>query len=48
MAENRTYGYIRVSSKDQNLDRQKERIRQYVADEHDIYEDKASGKVIRH
>lgn len=44
MAENRTYGYIRVSSKDQNLDRQKERIRQYVADEHDIYEDKASGK----
>jgi len=44
MAENRTYGYIRVSSKDQNLARQRESIRQYVADEHDIYEDKASGK----
>lgn len=44
MAENRNYGYIRVSSKDQNLDRQRESIRQYVADDHDIYEDKASGK----
>lgn len=44
MAENRNYGYIRVSSKDQNLDRQRESIRQYVADAHDIYEDKSSGK----
>lgn len=40
----RVYGYIRVSTKDQNLDRQMESIKKYVADERDIFQDKASGK----
>lgn len=40
----RVYGYVRVSSKDQNLDRQIESIKKYVADDRDIFKDKASGK----
>lgn len=45
MATNsRVYGYIRVSSKDQNLDRQLASLSAYVPDERDIYKDKASGK----
>jgi DNA invertase Pin-like site-specific DNA recombinase len=38
------FGYIRVSTKDQNLDRQLEAIRKYVPYEKYIYSDKASGK----
>lgn len=38
------FGYIRVSSKDQNLDRQYEALKGYVTDEKYIYSDKASGK----
>lgn len=38
------FAYIRVSSKDQNLDRQLEAIKPYVSDEKYIYRDKASGK----
>lgn len=38
------FAYVRVSSKDQNLDRQLEALKQYVAEERYIYSDKASGK----
>lgn len=38
------FGYMRVSSKEQNLDRQLEALRQYVPYEDYIYSDKASGK----
>ena len=38
------YGYIRVSSKDQNPDRQHEALRQYGVDETLIYTDRMSGK----
>ena len=42
---NKTYGYARVSSKEQNLDRQIEALSKYVVDvERDIITDKASGK----
>lgn len=34
--EHRRYAYARVSSKDQNLDRQIECLKQYVRDERDI------------
>lgn len=44
MAENKTFGYIRVSSKDQNIDRQLDAIREYVKEEHCIFTDKMSGK----
>ncbi|MDE6746474.1 MAG: recombinase family protein, partial [Oscillospiraceae bacterium] len=40
---NRVYGYARVSSKEQNLDRQLEVLKQYV-DERNIITDKQSGK----
>lgn len=39
----RIFGYARVSSREQNLDRQTERLRQYVSPEN-ILTDKASGK----
>lgn len=39
----RIYGYARVSSKDQNLDRQLLRLKKYV-DERFIFRDKKSGK----
>jgi DNA invertase Pin-like site-specific DNA recombinase len=39
----RTYGYARVSSKDQNLDRQMVEIQKYVDDKY-IFTDKQSGK----
>ena len=42
--ENRIFGYIRVSSKDQNLDRQRDSLRQYVPNDRDIYADMQSGK----
>ena len=38
------FGYIRVSTKEQNLDRQYEALKGYVTDEKYIYSDKASGK----
>lgn len=38
------FGYVRVSSKEQNLDRQLEALKGYVTDEKYIYSDKASGK----
>ncbi len=41
--ENRKYGYARVSSREQNLDRQLEVLRQYV-DDRNIFTDKQSGK----
>ena len=40
----RKFGYIRVSSKDQNEGRQLEAIRKLGVDERDIYLDKQSGK----
>lgn len=39
-----TFGYVRVSTREQNLDRQYEALKQYVIDEKYIYSDKASGK----
>lgn len=39
-----TYGYARVSSKDQNEARQIEQLREYVSEERYILVDKASGK----
>lgn len=38
------YGYIRVSTREQNTMRQYEQIRQYIDDDRFIFEDKASGK----
>ncbi|WKA60443.1 recombinase family protein [Planococcus shenhongbingii] len=38
------FGYVRVSSKEQNLDRQLEALKQYVTDDKYIYSDKVSGK----
>ena len=38
------YGYARVSTTDQNLERQLEQLREYVKDERCIITDKASGK----
>lgn len=40
----KTYAYARVSSREQNLDRQIEALRPFVNDERDIIVDKASGK----
>ncbi|PDY38440.1 DNA recombinase [Bacillus wiedmannii] len=40
----RKFGYIRVSSKDQNEDRQLEAMKQYISDERDIFIDKQSGR----
>ena len=38
------YGYARVSSKDQNLDRQLIALRDFGIDDRDIIREKASGK----
>lgn len=38
------YGYARISSKEQNLDRQKQALIEYGIDGRDIIEDKQSGK----
>ena len=38
------YGYARVSTKEQNLDRQLEQLREYIKDERYILRDKESGK----
>lgn len=39
-----SFAYLRVSTKEQNLDRQYEAIKAYVSEEKYIYSDKASGK----
>lgn len=41
---NMIYGYARVSTTDQNLERQLEELRKYIKDERYIITDKASGK----
>lgn len=41
---NKTFAYIRVSSSDQNFQRQFDSLLKYVADERDIFLDKQSGK----
>ena len=38
------FGYIRVSTKDQNLDRQHEALLQYGIAEENLYADQLSGK----
>ena len=38
------YGYIRVSTKDQNEDRQRIALREFNIDKKNIYIDKQSGK----
>lgn len=40
----KVYGYARVSTREQNLDRQIAALKEYVADERDIITDKESGK----
>lgn len=42
--EHKTYGYARVSSKEQNLDRQLIALREQGISERDIVMDKESGK----
>lgn len=42
--EQKSFAYARVSSRDQNLARQIESLKQFVADERDIFIDKQSGK----
>lgn len=44
MAENRIYGYARVSDKEQNLDRQIDALKEFGISERNIKSDKASGK----
>lgn len=44
MREPKTFGYARVSSKDQNLDRQLVALREFGVKESCIYTDKMSGK----
>lgn len=42
--KSKVYGYARVSTKEQNLDRQIAELLKYVANERDIITDKVSGK----
>lgn len=44
MAKGRVFGYARVSSKDQNLDRQLDALAEFPVEPRRIYADKASGK----
>lgn len=44
MAETRIYGYIRVSTKEQHIERQIDSLRQHVPDERNLIVDKCSGK----
>ena len=42
--QNKVYGYARVSTKEQHLDRQLLALKNYGVDERDIVTDKESGK----
>lgn len=42
--DSKSFGYVRVSSKDQHVDRQMESLNKYITDERDIFVDKISGK----
>ncbi len=42
--KNKRFGYIRVSTKDQNVDRQLESMRKLDIDDRDLFIDKQSGK----
>lgn len=44
MTETKTFGYIRVSTKEQNTDRQTVEMKKLKINERDIFIDKASGK----
>lgn len=44
MTEGKVYGYARVSSKDQNLDRQLDALATFPVLKENVYADKASGK----
>ncbi len=44
MMENKTFAYIRVSTKEQNIERQLEALKPYVKKERDIFIDKTSGQ----
>lgn len=44
MSNTKTFGYVRVSSADQNVDRQIHKMLELGIDERDIFIDKASGK----
>ena len=44
MGSNKVYGYVRVSTKEQHLDRQINAMLEYGVNERDIIEDKQSGK----
>lgn len=41
---NKTFAYVRVSTKEQNTDRQLDTLKQYVTSDRDIFIDKESGK----
>ncbi len=42
--ENKTFAYVRVSTKEQNIDRQIQALKQYVKSDRDVFIDKVSGK----
>ena len=42
--KNNTYGYVRVSSRDQNTDRQCAALRDFGIPDNMVYTDKQSGK----
>lgn len=42
-SENKIYGYVRVSAKEQNLDRQLLAMREFGVPKKQIYQDKLSG-----
>ena len=46
-ANAKIFGYVRVSTKEQNLARQIDSLKKYVPDERDIFADKQSGKDLR-
>ncbi|HFL2500833.1 TPA: recombinase family protein [Clostridioides difficile] len=44
MGENRAYGYVRVSTKEQNVDRQVQALKEYGIEDRNILIDRVSGK----